>query len=127
MTARAASTPAAGAGVGRNGYATSIVLAEEQRGPVTRPRSSVSGVSRSGTTTTSTSASDGGRAWGWTSNLTMRLLMAPSQDQHRVAVAEEAVFLRHRRPVRPTGQFDAGQRADQQQQARPRQVEVGHQ
>ena len=49
------------------------------------------------------------------------------QDQHRVAVAEEAILLRDRLSVRPCQQIDAGEGTHQQQQSGARQVEIGEQ
>ncbi len=50
-----------------------------------------------------------------------------SQDQHRVAVGEEAVALAHRLPVGPQDRLAAGEGGNQHQQRGARGVEVGQQ
>src|SRR5947208_2119226 len=85
--------PSGWRGNGCKGYATSIVVTPEQRGPTRRPRTSVVGVLSSASTKIQTSASAG--VSRRTSARTSRSLFIVSHDQHRVPIAEETIFLLH--------------------------------
>src|SRR5260370_39996186 len=102
-----------------------MVVAPGQRGPTSRPRSSVAGVTVSTSAVTQTSASVGDSRRSDTLVFRMRLLM--SLDQHRVPVAVKSILPLNGCLIRLPGQINSGKGAHQQQQAGPRQVEVRHQ
>src|SRR5262245_60894844 len=118
-----------GRGKGLSGYATSTVLVWRQRGPIRRPLTSVFGPP-STRTVIQISASVGLMVWSCTSIQSMfaiiRQYHSPGdgglQDQHRVAVAVEAVALLDSRIIRPPNQLNAREGTHQHQQAAPRQV-----
>src|SRR5437868_6686005 len=109
-----------------NGYATSTVVMPGERGPTSLPRTSVSGATSATSTWIQTSAStcDSLRISSFV--LHIRLLMG-SRKQHRIAVTVESIPLGNGCHIRRTKQINAGKCADQEQQRRARQVEVGHQ
>src|SRR5438046_18722 len=92
---------------------------------MSRPRTSVAGETPSASTVTHSSVSAGSSRRSATRTWRMRLMRGRLQEEHGVAVAVEAVALLHRCLIGPPDQINAAQRAHEQEQARPWQVEVG--
>src|SRR5262245_59497764 len=90
---------------------------------MSRPRTSVVAVSRSGVPVIHNSTLPGSSERSWIETSRMALFIA-SQDQHGVAVAVKAIPLGRGDGVGPADEIDSRKRAHQHEERRTRQVEV---